>query len=324
MRCLDYFTLMPVLPEVHFCPVGIVILCSKDIFSYNSMLIYFRCNTAIEGKLASNVKWAMQVASEKGAPSWLATLPIAKHGFALHKGAFRDAPFLTIWLATFPSTISLHLWPTLHSWACTNQHSWWIPFNSPQWPEGHDGCVPHWSVTRRNWATTSTTHRWTSYTWSSKQEGWGPSRHFSWQLLGKRPEPRICWHRDVQPLRAESLKYFPQSVLQEKQAGSERSVWSTCQRSGAWSFSTLGGRGPTVNMVYKEYPQWLPRSMTGRIARFSIASAANWTIHSWTYVPKRSKIQHSPPSNIPRHNGPTRHEGWVPLHWTEPTYIKIK
>ena len=324
MRCLDYFTLMPVLPEVHFCPVGIVILCSKDILSYNSMLIYFRCNTAIEGKLASNVKWAMQVASEKRAPSWLATLPIAKHGFALHKGAFRDAPFLTIWLATFPSTISLHLWPTLHSWACTNQHSWWIPFNSPQWPEGHDGCVPHWSVTRRNWATTSTTHRWTSYTWSSKQEGWGPSRHFSWQLLGKRPEPRICWHRDVQPLRAESLKYFPQSVLQEKRAGSERSVWSTCQRSGAWSFSTLGGRGPTVNMVYKEYPQWLPRSMTGRIARFSIASAANWAIHSWTYVPKRSKIQHSPPYNIPRHNGPTRHEGWVPLHWTEPTYIQIK
>jgi len=106
---------MPVLPEVHIFPVCIVILCSKDIFSYNSMLIYFRCNTAIEGKVASNVKWAMQVASEKGAPSWLATLPIAKHGFALHKGAFRDAPFLTIWLATFPSTISLHLWPTLHS-----------------------------------------------------------------------------------------------------------------------------------------------------------------------------------------------------------------
>ena len=55
------------------------------------MLIYFRCNTAIEGKLASNVKWTMQVASEKGASSWLATLPIAKHGFALHKGAFQDA-----------------------------------------------------------------------------------------------------------------------------------------------------------------------------------------------------------------------------------------
>ena len=33
----------------------------------------------------------MAVASEKGASSWLSTLPIIEHGFALHKGAFRDA-----------------------------------------------------------------------------------------------------------------------------------------------------------------------------------------------------------------------------------------
>ena len=30
------------------------------------------------------------MSSEKGASSWLATVPIAEHGFALHKGAFRD------------------------------------------------------------------------------------------------------------------------------------------------------------------------------------------------------------------------------------------
>ena len=43
------------------------------------------------GKLAGNVKLAMQVASQKGALSWLATLPITEHGFALPKGAFQDA-----------------------------------------------------------------------------------------------------------------------------------------------------------------------------------------------------------------------------------------
>ena len=31
-------------------------------------------------------------------------------------------PLLTISVANFPSTISLHLWPTLHSQACTNLH----------------------------------------------------------------------------------------------------------------------------------------------------------------------------------------------------------
>ena len=29
--------------------------------------------------------------SEKGASSWLMTLPISEHGFALPKGSFRDA-----------------------------------------------------------------------------------------------------------------------------------------------------------------------------------------------------------------------------------------
>ena len=33
----------------------------------------------------------MKISTEKGASSWLSTLPIQEHGFALHKGAFRDA-----------------------------------------------------------------------------------------------------------------------------------------------------------------------------------------------------------------------------------------
>ena len=88
---------MPVLAEVNVFPVCIVILCSKVIIFLQFYCVYvfpmvvkinFRSNTATEGKLASNVKGAMQVASEKGASSWLATLPIAEHGFALYKGAF--------------------------------------------------------------------------------------------------------------------------------------------------------------------------------------------------------------------------------------------
>ena len=37
------------------------------------------------------LKRCLVVASEKGASSWLATLAIVEHGFALHKGAFIDA-----------------------------------------------------------------------------------------------------------------------------------------------------------------------------------------------------------------------------------------
>ena len=38
-----------------------------------------------------SLKSCLVVASEKGASSWLTALPIAQHGFALHKEAFRDA-----------------------------------------------------------------------------------------------------------------------------------------------------------------------------------------------------------------------------------------
>lgn len=41
--------------------------------------------------LPASMRRALEVSSEKGASSWLSTLPILEHGFALHKGAFRDA-----------------------------------------------------------------------------------------------------------------------------------------------------------------------------------------------------------------------------------------
>ena len=42
-------------------------------------------------QLPQDIQRAVDAAKEKGASSWLTTLPIDEHGFALHKGAFRDA-----------------------------------------------------------------------------------------------------------------------------------------------------------------------------------------------------------------------------------------
>ena len=60
----------------------------------------------LEDSLPNNMKRTMQVSSEKGASSWIATLPIAEHGFALHKGAFRDA--LCLWYGWRPSHLPSH------------------------------------------------------------------------------------------------------------------------------------------------------------------------------------------------------------------------
>ena len=42
-------------------------------------------------QLSESSQRSMVLIQEKGASSWLTTLPISEHGFALHKGAFRDA-----------------------------------------------------------------------------------------------------------------------------------------------------------------------------------------------------------------------------------------
>ena len=41
--------------------------------------------------LPTNLKKSLTICSEKGTSNWLSALPITEHGFALHKGAFRDA-----------------------------------------------------------------------------------------------------------------------------------------------------------------------------------------------------------------------------------------
>ena len=46
---------------------------------------------SLHTSLSRDLKRAVDLAAEKGAPSWLSTLPIQEHGFALHKAAFHDA-----------------------------------------------------------------------------------------------------------------------------------------------------------------------------------------------------------------------------------------
>ena len=46
---------------------------------------------ALTEELSPSLQRSVLAASEKGASTWLTALPIEQHGFALHKGAFRDA-----------------------------------------------------------------------------------------------------------------------------------------------------------------------------------------------------------------------------------------
>ena len=62
----------------------------RDIKRNNRKLQQECAKNTIDNLPAKLVR-AMEMASEKGASSWVVTLPIAEHNFALHKGSFRDA-----------------------------------------------------------------------------------------------------------------------------------------------------------------------------------------------------------------------------------------
>ena len=49
------------------------------------------CANDVFSKLPGSQQRALMASKEKGASSWLSALPMVEHGFALHKGAFRDA-----------------------------------------------------------------------------------------------------------------------------------------------------------------------------------------------------------------------------------------
>ena len=46
---------------------------------------------SVSNDLPVSLKCSVELASEKGASSWLSALPIQEHGFCLHKGVFHDA-----------------------------------------------------------------------------------------------------------------------------------------------------------------------------------------------------------------------------------------
>ena len=52
------------------------------------------CLSELMSLLPDDLRRIVQLSSEKGASSSLSVLPIEEHGFALHKGAFRDALWL--------------------------------------------------------------------------------------------------------------------------------------------------------------------------------------------------------------------------------------
>ena len=66
-------------------------IAAKSAFRDQKHLQIKHAVESLRSALPPSRKRAMELASEKGASSWLTTLPIEEYGFCLHKGAFADA-----------------------------------------------------------------------------------------------------------------------------------------------------------------------------------------------------------------------------------------
>ena len=52
---------------------------------------------------------AMKLAKERGASSWLTSLPLEEYGFSLHKSAFRDGSGFEVWVALWGIFLVQHV-----------------------------------------------------------------------------------------------------------------------------------------------------------------------------------------------------------------------
>ena len=61
-------------------------------------------------ELPDHIKRMVNLAAEKGASNWFSVLPVAEHGFYLHKTAFRDAICLRFGWFYSGTRLDLQLW----------------------------------------------------------------------------------------------------------------------------------------------------------------------------------------------------------------------
>ena len=73
-----------------FTAVNTQISAKGEIIKLKSDLLN-SCASELKLSLPNSLQHAMALAQEKGASSWLTTIPLEEFGFTLHKGAFRDA-----------------------------------------------------------------------------------------------------------------------------------------------------------------------------------------------------------------------------------------
>ena len=190
----------------------------------------------LQEKLPSSLQKSMSLASEKGASTWLSTLPIEEHGFALHKGGFRDALCLRYgWQPTLLPSQCVYMRQEVQCWTRPQLPTWRLPVSEAQWSEGHHRRSPHWSLPWGGYWTSPTTCHWGAiHTPNCKPRRRGSTGHSRRKPLEQGQTTLILWREGVQPAIPNLPQYLSCTVLPQEWTWEEQSLWWTYQGNRTW------------------------------------------------------------------------------------------
>ena len=214
-------------PGAHVDP-AVMIEIKKDIQKENHQQVKNQADI-IYDQLNPLMKQCVDLAKEKGSSSWLSPIPLAEHGFHLHKGEFRDA---------------LHL---RYGWNLLNipqSHNCGTNFSVNHAMTCHMGGVPtiRHNDTRFNRFSTNrslpqcscgisatTIERWITQFPIRQLKRWYLLRHLSERFLEQWLRS-IFWCVGISPQCTKQLFHKHLFLLQQTWEYQEKRIWPTCQR----------------------------------------------------------------------------------------------
>ena len=184
-------------------------------------------------QLPEQMQRAMDCASENGASSRLSTLPIAEHGFALHKGAFRDAYVCGMDGTQDICPQNVCVWQTVHSQPCFKLSLRWSFVIASQRDQRCYKRPSQWGVPQckyRAWAAAPI--RWTAQPQSSQHWRRGLPRCEGTRVLGRPTSVRNFWCTGFNPLAPSNRRLPLPQCFQTHEKEKERRTISKWER---WS-----------------------------------------------------------------------------------------
>ena len=174
----------------------------------------------LKPKLSVAGQRAMEQASEKGASAWLTSIPMSKHGFNLHKQAFRDA--LCLRFGWTPTRLATYC-------PCDQPFSVNHAFSCPKGAMPSEVC-PNVCVEPTLQSLTGESFPLRSANTEDRARLWRQGPKF----LGQKQTINLLWRQNFQLPRTIELYNFHRRLLQKTWTWEEENIQTVYPRGGAW------------------------------------------------------------------------------------------